>query len=174
LKEVVLRLKFLTLIRSPCSLLVLDSLENLLGYSAINSPSDDDDGISAVPQRIQYSNTILQALKVFCRKQPPPGRRLFILGTCENFGAIKLLGLEKLFDKKLLAPLVPLGNSKQPIQEVLLAIEQDRATLSPEDFEKKLQSYGPGFDRLASFKTFDEKPTKKNKQETVDDDESVL
>jgi vesicle-fusing ATPase len=52
--------------KSPLSMIVLDDIERLLEYVAIGP---------------RFSNAILQTLLVLLKKAPPPGRRLFILGT---------------------------------------------------------------------------------------------
>lgn len=51
--------------KSPMSVVILDDIERLLEYVAIGP---------------RFSNTILQALLVLIKRQPPPGRKLLIIG----------------------------------------------------------------------------------------------
>eukprot|EP00887_Chlorella_sp_A99_P002765 scaffold6.g2765.t1 len=52
--------------RSPFSFIVLDDIERLLEYVAIGP---------------RFSNAVLQTLLVLLKKLPPPGRKLFVMGT---------------------------------------------------------------------------------------------
>ncbi len=52
--------------QSPLSVIVLDDIERLLEYVAIGP---------------RFSNAVLQTLLVLLKKQPPPGRKLFVVGT---------------------------------------------------------------------------------------------
>ena len=52
--------------RSDLSAIVLDDIERLLDYVAIGP---------------RFSNAVLQTLLVLLKKAPPPGRRLFVIGT---------------------------------------------------------------------------------------------
>ena len=52
--------------QSPASVIVLDDIERLLEYVAIGP---------------RFSNLVLQTLLVLLKRQPPPGRKLFVAGT---------------------------------------------------------------------------------------------
>lgn len=79
--------------RSPLSLIVLDDIENLLGFRA-----------NVVPER--YADAVLSVLIESLKKLPPPGHRLFVIGTTSNARMIRTLGLDKYFQIKTeLAPL---------------------------------------------------------------------
>lgn len=52
--------------KSPLSCIILDDIEGLLEYVAIGP---------------RFSNLVLQTLRILLRKLPPPGRRLFVIGT---------------------------------------------------------------------------------------------
>lgn len=52
--------------QSPASVIVLDDIERLLEYVAIGP---------------RFSNAILQTLLVLLKRQPPLGRKLFVIGT---------------------------------------------------------------------------------------------
>ena len=68
--------------KSPLSVIVLDDLERLLDY---------------VPLGQRFSNVILQTLLVLCKRPPPKGRRLFILGTTANAQILGEMGLAEAF-----------------------------------------------------------------------------
>lgn len=53
-------------VQSPLSVIVLDDIERLLEYVAIGP---------------RFSNAVLQTLLVLLKKQPPAGRKLFVVGT---------------------------------------------------------------------------------------------
>uniref|UniRef100_A0A061RL63 Vesicle-fusing ATPase n=1 Tax=Tetraselmis sp. GSL018 TaxID=582737 RepID=A0A061RL63_9CHLO len=55
--------------KSAVSLIILDDIERLLEYVSIGP---------------RFSNAVLQALLVLVKRQPPPGRRLMVIGTTSN------------------------------------------------------------------------------------------
>eukprot|EP00951_Prasinocladus_malaysianus_P013923 scaffold105954_cov44-Prasinocladus_malaysianus.AAC.1 len=55
--------------KSTMSIIVLDDLERLLEY---------------VPIGPRFSNAVLQTLLVLIKRNPPPGRKLMIIGTTSN------------------------------------------------------------------------------------------
>lgn len=71
--------------KSQSSCVILDDLERLIGYSAMG---------------MRYSNDVLQALLVLIKCLPPPGRRIFIMGTTTDIKLMQMLELEQVFSVK--------------------------------------------------------------------------
>lgn len=71
--------------KSQCSCVILDDLERLISYSAMG---------------MRYSNDVLQALLVLVKCLPPPGRRIFIMGTTADIKLMQMLELEQVFSVK--------------------------------------------------------------------------
>ena len=76
--------------KSPVSLIVLDDIERLLEYVDVGP---------------RFSNVILQALLVLLKRQPPPGRKLFVIGTTSfSQDILKRMGLDSAFNVCLHVP----------------------------------------------------------------------
>jgi vesicle-fusing ATPase len=91
--------------KSQRSVLVLDDLERLIGYSPVGPA---------------YSNAALQALLVLLRRPPPHGRRMLVLGTSSNPDAMDALGISAAFGATVQVP--PLEGT-----EVVAALLASRA-----------------------------------------------
>jgi len=141
---------FKDLYRSPVSLLIIDNIERLLSYSDVGHV---------------YANSVLQALLILVKKPPPSRKKLFIIGTTADEKALKLLRVHGIFTKIFQVPLVQTAENKEPvtIQQVLVDIESERQTLSPEEFLEKLKKLGKPFEELATIKKKDPKREKKGK-----------
>jgi vesicle-fusing ATPase len=77
--------------RSPHSVLVLDDIERLIGFSPVGPA---------------YSNAALQALLLLLRRPPPAGRRLLVLATTSQPEAMDALGVSAAFGAALRVPLL--------------------------------------------------------------------
>jgi vesicle-fusing ATPase len=75
--------------RSPRSVLVLDDIERLIGFSPVGPA---------------YSNAALQALLLLLRRPPPAGRRMLVLATSSQPEAMSALGLGPAFGAALEVP----------------------------------------------------------------------
>ena len=75
--------------KSPVSLIVLDDIERLLEYVAIGP---------------RFSNVVLQALLVLLNRQPPPGRKLLVIGTTSLPLVFEDMGLNAAFNVSLHVP----------------------------------------------------------------------
>lgn len=71
---------------SPRSVLVVDDVERLIGFSPVGPV---------------YSNAALQVLLAMLRKPLPAGRRMLVLGTTSNLEAMEALGEEHKRGRKL-------------------------------------------------------------------------
>ncbi|KAF8821939.1 putative N-ethylmaleimide-sensitive fusion protein, partial [Cardiosporidium cionae] len=78
--------------KSQTSLIVLDNIERLMGYSRIGP---------------RFSNLIMQTLLILVKKAPQnPNRRLLVVGTTSEFGFFQDSGMAKAFHVNLEVPLV--------------------------------------------------------------------
>lgn len=75
--------------KSPLSVIVVDSLERLLEFTAIGP---------------RFSNPVLQTLMVLFSRRPPKGRRLLIVATTSLRPVLTDLGLSEVFDAELRIP----------------------------------------------------------------------
>ncbi|KAG2433336.1 hypothetical protein HXX76_008400 [Chlamydomonas incerta] len=75
--------------KSPMSVVILDDIERLLEYVAIGP---------------RFSNTILQALLVLIKRQPPPGRKLLIIGTTSMTDVMESMSINEVFNVSLHVP----------------------------------------------------------------------
>eukprot|EP01013_Petalomonas_cantuscygni_P016281 TRINITY_DN33262_c0_g1_i1.p1 TRINITY_DN33262_c0_g1~~TRINITY_DN33262_c0_g1_i1.p1 ORF type:complete len:783 (-),score=227.39 TRINITY_DN33262_c0_g1_i1:219-2567(-) len=87
-----LRRTFDDALKSKHSVVILDDIERLIEYAHIGP---------------RYSNVVLQALLVLCRKQPPPGHRLLIIGTTALPDVLESMELSAAFDVSVEVPSVP-------------------------------------------------------------------
>jgi vesicle-fusing ATPase len=72
--------------KSTQSIIVLDDLERLLEY---------------VPIGPRFSNAVLQTLLVLVKRMPPPGRKLFVVGTTCNGHVLSIMDLSSAFQVML-------------------------------------------------------------------------
>ncbi|KXZ46923.1 hypothetical protein GPECTOR_39g417 [Gonium pectorale] len=75
--------------KSPMSVIILDDIERLLEYVAIGP---------------RFSNVILQALLVLVKRMPPPGHKVFIVGTTSMGDVMESMGLNEVFNVSLHVP----------------------------------------------------------------------
>ncbi|KAK9813277.1 hypothetical protein WJX72_011798 [[Myrmecia] bisecta] len=90
--------------RSPLSIIVLDDIERLLEYVAIGP---------------RFSNAVLQTLLVLLKKQPPPGRKLLILGTTSVADVMNEMEVVSAFNVVTHVPRL----KPQEVATVLLALD---------------------------------------------------
>lgn len=83
--------------KSQESCVILDDLESLVSYSAMG---------------MRYSNDVLQALLVLIKRLPPPGRRIFVIGTSTDYHLMEMLNLNSVFS--LSAEIFPVGRESIP------------------------------------------------------------
>lgn len=91
--------------RSPLSLIIVDDIERLIEYVRVGQ---------------RFSNTVLQGLLVLLKKIPPPGHRLFIIGTTANRAALEALEFSYVFNSTLRVPNV---TGSEEITSVLTSCE---------------------------------------------------
>eukprot|EP01125_Pyxidicula_operculata_P009819 TRINITY_DN3231_c0_g1_i2.p1 TRINITY_DN3231_c0_g1~~TRINITY_DN3231_c0_g1_i2.p1 ORF type:complete len:375 (+),score=106.46 TRINITY_DN3231_c0_g1_i2:1247-2371(+) len=147
---------FSDLYRSSLSLLVLDDIERLISYSPVGGS--------------RFSNTVLQSLLVMISKQPPKGRKLFIIATSsEDEESLSMLGLRSCFNNSIQIPLLnstdsddrdgddhfktpSRRNNSKTIGEILTEIESNRMYNNSKDFESYLQTLPTPFHFLKDVK----------------------
>jgi vesicle-fusing ATPase len=108
---------FMDAYKSPASVVVIDSLENILEW---------------VPIGPRFSNAILQTIISLLRKQPPPGRKLLIITTTDDRSLMQQLGLWNKFSSD-----IPIGPVKS-YQELEYVMKQSRA-FSPHEIQNALR-----------------------------------
>ena len=89
--------------KSPVSLIVLDDIERLLEYVSIGP---------------RFSNVVLQALLVLLKRQPPPGRKLFVIGTTSLPMVFEEMGLNQAFNVSLHVPMLSLGETTEVLTQL--------------------------------------------------------
>ena len=72
--------------KSPLSMIILDDIERLLGYTAIGP---------------RFSNDVLQTLLVLVNKKPPSSRKLLVIGTTSRRDVIESMGFSEVFNVTL-------------------------------------------------------------------------
>jgi len=87
--------------KSDKSVIILDDIERLLDY---------------VPIGPRFSNIALQTLLVMCRKPPPNGRRMLIIGTTSNASILEQMGLSEVFQSTQKVPML----SREEVVTVLV------------------------------------------------------
>ncbi|KAJ5687637.1 hypothetical protein N7536_010256 [Penicillium majusculum] len=75
--------------KSATSIVVIDNIERIIDW---------------VPIGPRFSNSVLQALMVFLRKQPTHGRRLLVLATTTERALMKQLDIYNSFDSDIMVP----------------------------------------------------------------------
>ena len=75
--------------KSPLSVVVIDNIERILEW---------------VPIGPRFSNSVLQALMVLLKKEPPSGRRLLVLATTGERSVLQQLDLFTAFDADIAVP----------------------------------------------------------------------
>ena len=77
--------------KSTLSVIVIDNIERIVGWSAIGP---------------RFDNAVVQALMILLKKQPPNGRRLLCLGTTSARSVLQQLDLFEHFDTDIAVPSV--------------------------------------------------------------------
>ena len=77
--------------KSPMSVIVLDDIERLIEYSAM---------------RTAYSNYLLQSLLVLLKRPMPEGKKILVIGTCNNSQVMQELEVAECFTAELELPTV--------------------------------------------------------------------
>lgn len=75
--------------KSPLNILVIDQIEDIVDWVNIGP---------------RFSNAVLQALKVYMRKLPPPGHKLMVLATTCHREILEQMDILKGFNKELYVP----------------------------------------------------------------------
>ena len=113
--------------KSRRSVVVVDNIERIIDW---------------VPIGPRFSNTVLQTLMVFLRKQPPRDRRLLILATSTERAVMKQLDVYNSFNADLVVPNV------NKYDELRYIMEQS-GVFSPQETEAALQGIGSFVDDSA-------------------------
>ncbi|KNC48869.1 vesicle-fusing ATPase [Thecamonas trahens ATCC 50062] len=142
---------FLDAYKSPVSVLIIDDIERILGYSALGA---------------RYSNPVLQTLMAYLNKPPPEGHSLIVFATSSSLQALEALGLLSIFDGVLSVPSLTTGaevtavldgldafepaararvaanfSGSVPIKKLIMMVEMAREAVNPADkFEELLLS----------------------------------
>lgn len=80
--------------RSTLSVIVVDDIERILEY---------------VPIGPRFSNAILQTLLVLCKRIPPKGHKLLVIGTTGNEEVLRQMEFMEVFTATLKVPLISTG-----------------------------------------------------------------
>ncbi|KAL4857940.1 Vesicle-fusing ATPase [Chlorella vulgaris] len=89
--------------KSPLSVIVLDDIERLLEYVAIGP---------------RFSNAVLQTLLVLLKKQPPAGRKLFVVGTSSLGLVMQDMELASAFNVALHVPRLTQPEQRSVLQQL--------------------------------------------------------
>ncbi|KAI9043708.1 AAA family ATPase SEC18 [Aspergillus affinis] len=106
--------------KSRTSVVVVDNIERIIDW---------------VPIGPRFSNTVLQTLMVFLRKQPSKERRLLILATSTERAVLKQLDVYNSFNSDIMVPNVM---SYQELEHIM----QNSGAFEPEEIKQALRSIG--------------------------------
>ncbi|KAJ5916249.1 hypothetical protein N7504_000264 [Penicillium tannophilum] len=106
--------------KSNTSIVVIDNIERIIDW---------------VPIGPRFSNSVLQALMVFLRKQPTHGRRLLVLATTTERALMKQLDVYNSFNSDIMVPNV------QSFGELRYVMEQSGA-FDAQEIARALESVG--------------------------------
>ncbi|KAL9122614.1 MAG: hypothetical protein Q9187_000828 [Circinaria calcarea] len=119
--------------KSPLSVVLIDNIERILEW---------------VPIGPRFSNSVLQALMVLFKKQPPKGRRLLILATTTERSVLQQLDLFTSFDSDIAVPNV---SSHEELAHILRrsgAFEDPERAISELRSLTKSKSVGVGIKKI--------------------------
>ncbi|EGD94778.1 vesicle-fusing ATPase [Trichophyton tonsurans CBS 112818] len=102
--------------KSPTSVVVMDNIERIIDW---------------VPIGPRFSNSVLQAVMVLLRKQPPKGRRLLVLATTTERSILKQLDVFTSFNADIPVPNI---NTYEELAYIL----QQEQTLSSDEIKSAL------------------------------------
>ncbi|KAJ9216182.1 hypothetical protein DTO166G4_2114 [Paecilomyces variotii] len=103
--------------KSPTSVVVVDNIERIIDW---------------VPIGPRFSNTVLQTVMVFLRKQPAKGRRLLILATTTERAVLKQLDLYNSFNSDIMVPTV---NTPDELKYVL----EQSGSFNPQEVQQSIE-----------------------------------
>jgi vesicle-fusing ATPase len=92
---------FLDAYKSPCSVIVLDDIEDIIQY---------------VPLGQRFSHTITSTIIAALKKRPPTNRKLLVIGTTSNAETLSRLAMTKSFNVTLKIPAL----DRQSIRNILV------------------------------------------------------
>mmetsp|Transcript_29452 Transcript_29452/g.54049 ORF Transcript_29452/g.54049 Transcript_29452/m.54049 type:complete len:737 (-) Transcript_29452:552-2762(-) len=95
--------------RSPLSLIILDSIELLIDYVAVGP---------------RFSVAILMLIRAALARRPPPGHKLFIIGTTNQLPELSELGLDA-FDSYVETPYLPKDEVERLVAQSVLFKRRD-------------------------------------------------
>ena len=96
--------------KSSLSVVVLDEIERLLEY---------------VPIGPRFSNVCLQALLVLLKRKPPPGHKLFVLGTTSSADVMSCMGLDAAFSYTVELPCLDAASIRSVVRTLDVFPERD-------------------------------------------------
>lgn len=111
--------------KSKLSIIVIDNIERLIGWSNIGP---------------RFENSVVQALLIMLKKQPPQGRRLICIGTTSEYSVLRQLDFHAAFDSAIRVPTV------NTYEELARVMQESRAFDEP-NLQRALydlQSLHPG------------------------------
>lgn len=106
--------------KSQTSIIVIDNIERIIDW---------------VPIGPRFSNSVLQALLVFLRKQPTHGRRLLVLATTTERALMKQLDVYNSFNSDIMVPNV---NSFGELRHIM----DQSGAFEPQEIARALESIG--------------------------------
>jgi len=112
--------------KSPLSCIVVDEIERLLDYVRIGP---------------RFSNSVLQTLLVFLKREPPKGRKLLILGTTSNRRVLEDLEFMECFNGVMPVPQI---STKEEFKKVLADLKVFEGVSGEDEFnllEKATQAF---------------------------------
>eukprot|EP01094_Clydonella_sp_ATCC50884_P021420 TRINITY_DN4712_c0_g1_i1.p1 TRINITY_DN4712_c0_g1~~TRINITY_DN4712_c0_g1_i1.p1 ORF type:complete len:852 (-),score=335.25 TRINITY_DN4712_c0_g1_i1:305-2518(-) len=101
--------------KSPLSVILVDDLERLLDY---------------VPIGPRFSNAVLQTLLVLIKRPPPPGKRLFVIGTTSKKRLLADMGCVEVFSATLTMPNVRPQEAPRVLQKLNLFSEAEMGAVA--------------------------------------------
>lgn len=111
--------------KSPLNVLVVDQVEDILDWVNIGP---------------RFSNSVLQALKVFLRKNPPKDRKLIVFATSAQRDVLGRMDLLKSFNKEIFVPNVASVDELQSVFEEVKFLDAPRRKRAIEMIRDETQS----------------------------------
>jgi len=109
--------------KSEYSIIILDDIERLLGYTPVGS---------------RFSTRVMETLQVLCRKDPPLGRSICIIATSTK-EVIQDLYLEEIFDVVKKVPLVKeSGQIKSVMKSLNVQVDATNLELISNSFTREV------------------------------------
>ena len=119
--------------KSPLSVVVIDNIERILEW---------------VPIGPRFSNSVLQALMVLMKKQPPKGRRLLVLATTNERSVLQQLDLFTAFDSDIAVPNVGTQEELAHVLRQSGAFQDPQRVISELEELTRSQSVGVGIKKI--------------------------